>query len=113
MFLIGMDSLNNRDKWFKWQEIVKLCHIVVYQRPGQHCQVDGELAAYKAHAFTEQLSQLQHAPAGKLFFLNGLQVNAASSEIREKLQLNATTAELLPTAVSQYIAQHHLYQTDE
>ncbi|RJF37237.1 nicotinate-nucleotide adenylyltransferase [Pseudoalteromonas gelatinilytica] len=113
MFLIGMDSFNTLDKWFKWQEIVKLCHIVVYQRPGQHCQVDGELAAYKAHAFTKQLSQLQHAPAGKLFFLNGLQVNAASSEIREKLQLNATAAELLPTAVSQYIAQHHLYQTDE
>ncbi len=113
MFLIGMDSFNTLDTWFKWQEIVKLCHIVVYQRPGQHCQVDGELAAYKAHAFTEQLCQLQHAPAGKLLFLNGLQVNAASSEIREKLQLNATTAELLPTAVSQYIAQHHLYQTDE
>ncbi|MCK8126186.1 nicotinate-nucleotide adenylyltransferase [Pseudoalteromonas sp. 2CM39R] len=113
MFLIGMDSFNSLDKWFKWQEIVKLCHIVVYQRPGQHCQVSGELAAYKENAVTEQLSQLQQAPAGKLFFLNGLQVNAASSEIRKKLHLNDGITELLPTNVSQYIAQHHLYQTDE
>ena len=87
--------------------------LVVYQRPGQHCQVSGELAAYKENAVTEQLSQLQQAPAGKLFFLNGLQVNAASSEIRKKLHLNDNIAELLPTTVSQYIAQHHLYQTDE
>ncbi len=113
MFLIGMDSFNSLDKWFRWQEIVKLCHIVVYQRPGQHCQVTGELATYKAHALTQQLSQLQQAPAGKLFFLNGLQVNTASSEIRKKLSLNEGIAELLPTPVSQYIAQHQLYQTDE
>ncbi|QLE09788.1 nicotinate-nucleotide adenylyltransferase [Pseudoalteromonas sp. MEBiC 03485] len=113
MFLIGMDSFNSLDKWFKWQEIVELCHIVVYQRPGQHCQVSGELAVYKENAFTEQLSQLQQTHAGKLFFLNGLQVNAASSEIRKKLHLNDNIAELLPTTVSQYIAQHHLYQTDE
>ena len=113
MFLIGMDSFNSLDKWFKWQEIVELCHIVVYQRPGQHCQVSGELAVYKENAFTEQLSQLQQTHAGKLFFLDGLQVNAASSEIRKKLHLNDNIAELLPTTVSQYIAQHHLYQTDE
>lgn len=113
MFLIGMDSFNSLDKWFKWQEIVELCHIVVYQRPGQHCQVSGELAVYKENAFTEQLSQLQQTHAGKLFFLNGLQVNAASSEIRKKLHLNDNIAKLLPTTVSQYIAQHHLYQTDE
>ena len=113
MFLIGMDSFNSLEKWFKWQEIVELCHIVVYQRPGQHCQVSGELAVYKENAFTEQLSQLQQTHAGKLFFLDGLQVNAASSEIRKKLHLNDNIAELLPTTVSQYIAQHHLYQTDE
>ena len=113
MFLIGMDSFNSLDKWFKWQEIVELCHIVVYQRPGQHCQVSGELAVYKENAFTEQLSQLQQTHSGKLFFLDGLQVNAASSEIRKKLHLNDNIAELLPTTVSQYIAQHHLYQTDE
>ncbi|WP_286258842.1 nicotinate-nucleotide adenylyltransferase [Pseudoalteromonas apostichopi] len=113
MFLIGMDSFNSLDKWFKWQEIVELCHIVVYQRPSQHCQVSGELAVYKENAFTEQLSQLQQTHAGKLFFLDGLQVNAASSEIRKKLHLNDNIAELLPTTVSQYIAQHHLYQTDE
>ncbi|WP_348709120.1 nicotinate-nucleotide adenylyltransferase [uncultured Pseudoalteromonas sp.] len=113
IFLIGMDSFNSLDKWFKWQEIVELCHIVVYQRPGQHCQVSGELAVYKENAFTEQLSQLQQTHAGKLFFLDGLQVNAASSEIRKKLHLNDNIAELLPTTVSQYIAQHHLYQTDE
>ena len=73
MFLIGMDSFNNLDKWFKWQDIVKLCHIVVYQRPGQHCQVTGELADYKTHAETDDLHQLAHNHAGKLFFLNGLQ----------------------------------------
>nr|WP_193988621.1 nicotinate-nucleotide adenylyltransferase [Lelliottia steviae] len=113
MFLIGMDSFNNLDKWFKWQEIVKLCHIVVYQRPGQSCQVMGELADYKTHAETGDLHQLAHNPAGKLFFLNGLQVDAASSKIRKKILLDDDMTELLPHSVGQYIAQHHLYQTDE
>ncbi|AXV65671.1 nicotinate-nucleotide adenylyltransferase [Pseudoalteromonas lipolytica] len=113
LFLIGMDSFNNLDKWYQWQEIVTLCHIVVYQRPGQICHVEGELAVYKADALTDKLAQLKQSPAGKLFFLNGLQVDAASSQIRKQLYLNEQAAELLPASVSQYIAQHHLYQTDE
>ena len=43
LFLIGMDSFNNLDKWFEWKAITQLCHIVVYQRPAQHCAVEGEL----------------------------------------------------------------------
>ena len=39
VFLIGMDSFNNLDKWYQWQAITQLCHIVVYQRPGQQCAV--------------------------------------------------------------------------
>tara|TARA_B100000929_G_scaffold88643_1_gene69351 strand:- start:15 stop:650 length:636 start_codon:yes stop_codon:yes gene_type:complete len=113
IFLIGMDSFISLDKWFKWQEIVTLCHIVVYQRPGQTCNVAGELAHYKEQAYTDNLAELKQQPAGKLFFLNGLQIDAASREIRNKLHSNSEITELLPTSVSQYIAQHHLYQTDE
>ena len=113
LFLMGMDSFNNLDKWYQWQEIVKLCHIVVYQRPGQDCDVQGELRAYQQQAEVSFGSDLSQSTAGKLYFLQGKQIAAASSTIRRSLKTDPQQTELLSPAVSQYIIDQQLYQTDD
>ncbi|MBH0032037.1 MAG: nicotinate-nucleotide adenylyltransferase [Pseudoalteromonas distincta] len=112
LFLIGMDSFNNLDKWFEWKAITQLCHIVVYQRPAQHCTVTGELKSYMQRANAGEVAALKHSLAGKLYFLPGEMLDAASSTIREQLKKSNKKNELLPDAVSHYIEVHQLYQID-
>ena len=112
LFLIGMDSFNNLDKWFEWQAITQLCHIVVYQRPAQHRTVNGELKSYMQHANVDEAATLKQSLAGKLYFLPGEMLDAASSTIRKQLKISNKKNELLPDAVSHYIQMHQLYQID-
>ena len=112
LFLIGMDSFNNLDKWFEWQAITQLCHIVIYQRPAQHCTVNGELKSYMQHANVDEAATLKQSLAGKLYFLPGEMLDAASSTIRKQLKISNKKNELLPDAVSHYIQMHQLYQID-
>jgi len=112
LFLIGMDSFNNLDKWFEWKAITQLCHIVVYQRPAQNCTVKGELKSYMQHANASEVATLKHSLAGKLYFLPGEMLDAASSTIRKQLKKSNKKNELLPDAVSHYIEVHQLYQID-
>jgi nicotinate-nucleotide adenylyltransferase len=107
-----MDSFNNLDKWFEWKAITQLCHIVVYQRPAQHCTVTGELKSYMQRANAGEVAALKHSLAGKLYFLPGEMLDAASSTIREQLKKSNKKNELLPDAVSHYIEVHQLYQID-
>ena len=113
LFLMGMDSFNNLDKWYQWQEIIKLCHIVVYQRPGQTCAAQSKLLTYKQHAQITNSNELTRFTAGKLFFLQGKEIAAASSAIRRNLKTAPQKTELLSPEVSQYIKEHRLYQTDD
>jgi nicotinate-nucleotide adenylyltransferase len=112
LFLIGMDSFNSLDKWYEWQTITQLCHIVVYQRPAQPCTVKGELKRYMQHANVDEATALEYTLAGKLYFLPGKMLDAASSTIRKQLKKSNKKNELLPDAVSHYIEVHQLYQID-
>nr|WP_306288138.1 nicotinate-nucleotide adenylyltransferase [Pseudoalteromonas sp. WY3] len=113
VFLIGMDSFNNLDKWYQWQAITQLCHIVVYQRPGQQCAVSGHLQHYMQQAQVNNAKTLSYTVAGKLYFLPGEMLDAASSNIRQQLKNTNKKNELLPDAVSLYIERHALYQNDD
>ncbi|MBZ2192863.1 nicotinate-nucleotide adenylyltransferase [Pseudoalteromonas arctica] len=112
LFLIGMDSFNNLDKWFEWKAITQLCHIVVYQRPAQYCNVTGDLENYMQQSKTDEITALEQTLAGKLYFLSGETHDAASSTIRKQLKKSNKKNELLPDAVSHYIEVHQLYQID-
>ncbi|MBQ4857932.1 nicotinate-nucleotide adenylyltransferase [Pseudoalteromonas sp. MMG007] len=113
IFLIGMDSFNNLDKWYEWQAITQLCHIVVYERPEQTVTPSEQLKSYMQHAQVNKAHALEQAPAGKLYFLPGDMFDAASSVIREQLKKTNKKNELLPKSVSHYIEQHQLYQSDD
>ncbi|MFT6789888.1 MAG: nicotinate-nucleotide adenylyltransferase [Pseudoalteromonas rhizosphaerae] len=113
LFLIGMDSFNNLDKWFEWQTITQLCHIVVFQRPGLKCTAHGELLAYQQAAECSNSAELTTQAGGKLYFLAGEEMAIASSDIRKAIKNAIDYNELLPTSVSQYIQSQQLYLSDE
>jgi nicotinate-nucleotide adenylyltransferase len=105
--LIGMDAWCQFEDWQRWQEIIKLCHLVVLSRPG-FCF--SELPEHWQKRRAKDIRDLKNASAGKLIFVTVPACDAASNIIREKiLQGNSTEGELTGST-RRYIERHQLYR---
>ena len=83
--LIGADMLSVR--WLAWDELKRLCTIVVARRPGSPPRREASLK-----------------------WLTMPQLDIASSDIRARLKAGRSIRYLVPAAVERYIRQHRLYQ---
>ncbi|NOU52553.1 nicotinate-nucleotide adenylyltransferase [Pseudoalteromonas sp. JBTF-M23] len=109
LFLMGMDSFNSLPSWYKWQDIIQLCHIIVYQRPGEKLANSDQLTQYLAQASTTNRELLTQQQGGLCYFLAGDTFDAASSDIRKRIKNRENTEHLLNEQVREYIDEHHLY----
>ena len=129
-FLMGMDSFANLTSWKEYPRLFELSNIVVAQRPGlPECTRPEELpvalrnlfcydAARSSFVYTGANEETSGCSAsthrrecGRLYFLHETRAEISSTEIRQRVRENRSIAELVPEAVSEYIAQHKLYQT--
>jgi len=83
--LVGEDMLTV--KWFAWQDLKRLCTVVVAHRPG--------VSARRRET--------------GLKWLEMPQIDIASSDIRSKLKAGRSIRYLVPPSVERYIRQHQLY----
>ncbi|MFY8272805.1 nicotinate-nucleotide adenylyltransferase [Pseudoalteromonas sp. SSDWG2] len=108
-FLLGMDSFNSFDTWYQWQDILKLCHLVVYQRPHEVLCVSETLKRYLNGNQCEDVHKLRSTPAGLVHFLAGPQRSESSTDVRGRLKAGLDCSALIPDAVNQYILDKRLY----
>ena len=96
---IGSDMLLSFDGWHRWQDILRLAHLVVTSRNA------GDAPELGAKA--RQLD-----PAGqRILFAPVTALPMASSALRQRLAAGEDCAEELPEAVRAVIRREHLYQT--
>lgn len=89
---MGEDSVVNFKKWYKWEEILQYCELLVAQRPSvDSIEIDEDLAA-KTHFIT-------HQP-----------VEVSSTDIRNQIKNKNDVSELIPEEVEKVIREHKLYQ---
>ncbi len=123
--LIGADQLVRLDTWRDWQRLFDYAHIAAATRPGfDVTAVPPAVAAVIAQRATSA-ETLQATPAGHLLIDTSLALDVSATDIRAHLHAwfdnNAdapashTAAQKpsapghVPTAVWDYIVQHHLY----
>lgn len=97
IFVIGADSLVDFSKWYKYQEILKKCSLLVYKR--YNIEEDAMLSAKLA---LEKLG-------GKIKILDFCPPNISSTKIRELLKKGHSVEDLLPNSVTDYIKERGLY----
>jgi nicotinate (nicotinamide) nucleotide adenylyltransferase len=85
-WLMGEDALADFKKWYQWQEILKLCQIVVVTRAGF------------------DTSESSDVPAIRVPMEN---INVASREIRQDIYAHWQE---IPKPVQEYILAHNLYR---
>ena len=116
LFVIGMDSLTQFHRWFRYKDILKLCHLLVCQRPGY--QPDGvDTKALLASQQLQSVNELQSKTAGGILILPNPLLDVSATAIRQSLQQSANgnadshQSELTQIAsVQAYILEHQLYQ---
>ena len=109
-FMMGMDSLLSFNSWYKWQEILDYCHIVVSQRPQWHPNFNTTVKEMVDRCHTLNIQDLHNIDHGKIYFQDTSQLDISSSYIRQLSHDQLSIDFLVPESVAQYIKQNNLYQ---
>lgn len=96
-YVMGQDSFNNIETWYRWKELLTLCHFVIIARKGYQ------------NSFTGRLKTMAEERDWKLHFLPLETLPVSSSFVREMLVKKRSTEGLLDEKVAAYIREHHLY----
>ena len=109
--IIGMDAFLDLPKWYHWQEILQLAHIVVAHRPGWKAPDIGPLGELLAERGTHRIGDLHQAKSGHIYILDVTQLEISSTDIRDLVSAGRDPRFLMPDAVRQYILDSGCYST--
>ena len=86
-FLTGADSLEKLDTWYRWQDILDLCHFVATSRPGYGGQIP------------EKLQKEAQKRKGGILCLEIDALDISSTAVREQIALQRDIARLVPAQI--------------
>lgn len=112
VFLMGADQLQHLNTWQGWDRLFDYAHLGVASRPG-FAMDESKVPAEVTHAFTCRAAtpeQIRHSVHGLTYLATNLAVDISATEIRAALHNAKRPDTLVPAAVLDYIAQHHLYK---
>lgn len=109
-FIMGMDSLIQFDSWYRYQEILSYCHLVVSHRPGWEPQFNSVVSELLRKHQISDPAQLHQFLSGHIYFQSTTQLAISSSEIRDLLATNKSINFLTPQPVCAYIKEQRCYK---
>lgn len=111
--VMGMDSFLSLDQWFRFDEYLTYCHIIVVARPGYHFQPNQTLKRLLAKHQVALKSDILAQPAGGILVHELTPLSISATHIRALLAKGQSPRYLLPDSVWEYIQQHKLYGSKE
>jgi nicotinate-nucleotide adenylyltransferase len=107
--IVGLDAFLGLDRWFRWQQIFELAHVVVAIRPGFALPKQGSIAELLAERSTDNVEDLGRTTHGRIFVREVTQLAISSSAIRKHLRAGGDARYLLPEAVRKIIQETECY----
>ena len=95
-FIIGEDSLEDFPKWYKPEEILKLCTLLVYAR-------------FSHESLALRIDEVRGRYGGQILPINAPIVEISSTRIRERIAQGKSVRYMLPDSVIKYIKENDLY----
>ncbi|OQY19694.1 MAG: nicotinate-nicotinamide nucleotide adenylyltransferase [Desulfobacteraceae bacterium 4572_35.1] len=111
-FLIGMDSFTAISTWHNYQQLFKLCNLIVARRPGttpQDNPLKLPVAIRQQFCYDAELDIYRHRCGQRLIFLKKTFLDISSTAIRTKIAAHQPIDLLVPASVAEYIHTHNLY----
>ncbi len=107
--IIGMDAFLGLPKWYRWEEILGLAHIVVAHRPGWKAPDMGVLGELLEDRGTHRGDDLRRASCGKIHIHAVTQLEISSTDIRDLIAGGRDPRFLIPDSVRESIARNGCY----
>ena len=106
VFCMGLDAFNGFTRWYRWEEIFSLAHLLVVSRPGS--SVSGPSADLLAERQV-QSADLLRGQSGSILMQSLTQIEISATRIRELVSQNRDINYLVPETVRRYIHNNRLY----
>lgn len=107
--IMGIDALLGFPSWHKWEEILKLAHLVVAHRPQYQLPHTGVIADLLKERLTHNPADLHQVAAGNILLHPVTALEISATDIRKQIALGQNPRYLLPDSVYDYIKQHGTY----
>lgn len=108
-FILGDDAFKDFLSWHRPEDILKLAHLIVMRRPGEH-DYDDDLQALVDHRQVISADELHAEKAGKILFQPVTQLDISATDIRRRCAEGLDISYLLPEQVESIIHRLHLYR---
>lgn len=109
--LMGVDAFNGFPDWYRPDQILRLAHLVVMQRPGEEYPGNQAVETLLETRRASGPAQLRARDCGLILQQPVTQLEISASRIRSLLAQGRTPRFLLPEAVLQLIENKQLYRT--
>ncbi len=113
VWVMGVDSLQELHRWYKWQQLKDFCHLLVINRPGYTDELYLQQSRAAGFEPASRFIELGESLSGKSFWLKMPEKTQSSSKIR-RMSINDDSFDtMLPQSVIEYIRQHRLYESEK
>ncbi len=110
VLIVGVDAFLSFCEWYKYDEILSYCHIMLLQRPGYKLPEEGCEKELYDTCITGDILQLAEASNGHIYLSDEEKIDISSTAIRSCVAAGEQPRYLLPGNVWSYIRMHNLYQ---
>ena len=116
VLILGSDVYLKFCQWHQYEKILSYCHLMILHRPGYELTVIKKDPDYKCekefleHYSTEDITNLENMPAGKIYINELEKIDISSSEIREMIAAGEQPRYVIPGVIWNYIKRNKLYK---
>ena len=105
--ILGIDAFLEIHRWYWWADVLRLANIVVMNRPG--FSLPPRIPNWWLNAIRDGSRALFDTMSGGICHVQTTPVNVSATDVRRKLSRGESVDNLVPPAVSRYLAEHGLY----
>ena len=113
LFILGTDAFSTINSWYKWNEILSYCHLVLIERGGEKSDIEImpiEVREFFKDNTTNDINDLKNKNHGTIYPISMPVFKESSSEIRDRSMKNLDIKNFLPKTIQDYINHNGLYK---
>jgi nicotinate-nucleotide adenylyltransferase len=107
--IVGMDAFANLTTWHRWQDILRLAHIVIIPRPGALLPTTGAAADLLKERRCDSPEALTELVCGGILPQTVRSFDISATAIRAGIAAGKDVSAMLASPVWRYIREHGLY----
>ncbi len=107
--IMGIDALLGFPSWHRWEDILKLAHLLIAHRPQYQLPQNGIVADLLKQRLKHSAAALQECLAGNIVLHPVTPLEISATDIRKQIAMGRNPRYLLPDSVYEYIQQHGVY----